>query len=108
MHDLRVDDLINFLPTCKRLQSAMPNRASLLCKHLANCVSGPGWWIPGLYLVAMVAGMLLTMPSLRVGLIVDDYHAKLLFTGSNSVFRVLDCCSTCSGFLTGMSRRRID
>jgi len=39
--------------------------------------------------VALLA-VVLTLPSVRVGLIVDDYHHKLLMSGSDSIVRLLD------------------
>ncbi len=42
-----------------------------------------------LFLLAALVGSALTLPSLKAGLLFDDYHAKLLMQGSNSPFRVL-------------------
>ncbi|MDD5328192.1 MAG: hypothetical protein PHY02_10340 [Phycisphaerae bacterium] len=41
-------------------------------------------------LYAAILAIILTLPSLRAGLIADDYHHKLLMSGSNSPIRILD------------------
>src|SRR5580765_2380336 len=42
-----------------------------------------------LILSITIAAMILTLPSLRVGLLFDDYHHKLLFSDSRSPLRLL-------------------
>jgi hypothetical protein len=37
-----------------------------------------------------ILGIVLTLPSLGVGLLVDDYHHKLLMSGSDSIAKLLD------------------
>jgi hypothetical protein len=41
-------------------------------------------------LYVAILAVILTLPSLKAGLIVDDYHHKLLMSGSKSVIKLLD------------------
>jgi hypothetical protein len=43
-----------------------------------------------LHLWLALLAVVLTLPSLRVGLLVDDYHHKLLMSGSDSIAKLLD------------------
>jgi len=54
-----------------------------------------------LWLVAAVVAGCLTLPSLRVGLLFDDYHAKLLMQGSDSPARALTSPLDMFRFLDG-------
>jgi hypothetical protein len=54
-----------------------------------------------LWVVAAVVGGCLALPSLRVGLLFDDYHAKLLMQGSDSPARALKSPLDMFRFLDG-------
>jgi len=40
--------------------------------------------------VVAILTIILTLPSLKTGLVVDDYHHKLLMDGSDSPIKLLD------------------
>ncbi len=60
-----------------------------------------------LWLVAAVLAAVLTLPSLRVGLIFDDYHAKLLMEDSHSPARVLKSPLDMFRLLSGDPRQNV-
>lgn len=51
--------------------------------------------------VVAVLAILLTLPSLKAGWLVDDYHHKLLMSGSESIVQLLDCPLDMFNFLDG-------
>jgi hypothetical protein len=73
--------------------------------------SGPGSFIRRILthrffpLYIALLAVILTLPSLNAGLLVDDYHHKLLMTGSNSPIRILDSPIDMFNFFNGDPER---
>jgi hypothetical protein len=73
--------------------------------------SGPGSFVRRILthrffpLYIALLAVILTLPSLNAGLLVDDYHHKLLMTGSNSPIRILDSPIDMFNFFNGDPER---
>jgi hypothetical protein len=68
------------------MQDSQTKDSHRSCKRLA-CIFLTSRFLP--FFVAIVA-IILTLPSLKMGLIADDYHHKLLMSGSKGPIRLLN------------------
>jgi hypothetical protein len=57
---------------------------------------------------AAILAIILTLPSLKAGLIADDYHHKLLMSGSKSILRLLDSPIDMFRLIDGNPQRTVE